>query len=74
MASDKLNTLNKTVVKHFPWLKDSRNKASMLRKIYADLAWDQYKNKYTNKQVFISEVLGHSSLSTSFSYTTVNVN
>jgi hypothetical protein len=46
----------------------------MLRKIYADMAWDTYGDKkYESKQTFVSEILGHDGLLTSFSYTTINV-
>ena len=74
LSSDKNDTLNKTVVAQFPWLKDNPNKSSFLRKLYADLAWKIYGDKkYGSHQTFVAEILGHSGWMTSFSYTTVNV-
>ena len=74
LAKDKSQTLNKRAIKHFKFLKDIRQKSSLMRKIYADMAWQKAgdKNK-ENQNGFISSILGHDGLMTSFSYSWVNV-
>jgi hypothetical protein len=72
------NTLNKHVIRAFPFLssEDIHNKATFLRKIYADLSYKLYANRdKVNYNAWISDVLGHSKSSdlTSFSYSYVNV-
>ena len=74
LAKDKAATLNKRVLKHFPWLKDVPQKSSFLRKIYADLSYKNFANRNSvNFNTWISRVLGHGDLLTSFSYSYVNV-
>ena len=73
-AKDKSVTLNKYAVKNFPFLKDVHQKSSMMRKIYADLAYHTYADKSKqNKNSFIGRILGHNDLMTSFSYSWVNL-
>lgn len=76
LATDKSQSLNKRAVLHFPFLKDIHQKSSFLRKIYADLSFKLFADKRTqNFNTWISDVLGHGplDLSTSFSYSYVNV-
>lgn len=74
LSADKNSSLNKAVVKHFQWLKDNPNKSSMLRKLYADMAWKSKGDKaYGSRQKFTADILGHSGMLSSFSYTIVNV-
>ena len=74
LSKDKSQTLNKHALKHFPFLKDVHQKASLFRKIYADMAWSLYGDPCTqNQNSFISNILGHDGLLTSFSYSWVNV-
>jgi hypothetical protein len=73
-AKDKSATLNKYAVKHFQFLEDVHQKSSMMRKIYADLAYHTYADKSKqNKNSFIGQILGHNDLLTSFSYSWVNL-
>lgn len=76
LASDKNATLNQHALKAFPFLENTHQKSSFLRKIYADLSFKQFADqRTTNFNTWISEVLGHDmlDLSTSFSYSYVNV-
>ena len=74
LAKDKSATLNKYVVQHFPFLEDLHYKSSFLRKIYADLSYKNFADKATtNYNSWISRVLGHEDMLTSFSYSFVNV-
>jgi hypothetical protein len=74
LAKDKQATLNKYVIKHFPWMKDFQQKSSMLRKIYADLSFKRWADKSKmNYNSWIQDKLGHEDLLTSFSYSYLNV-
>ena len=65
--------LTRTMSNEFPWVSQYPNKASMMRKIYVDLAHTEFAPK-VNKNTFIQETLGHTNISTSFSYSYVNGN
>ena len=63
--------LTRTMEKEFIFAKEQKNKSSMLRKIYAELAWVEF-GKGINKNVYIQDLLGHANLNTSFSYSFVD--
>jgi hypothetical protein len=74
LAKNQASALNKRVLEHFPWLSKVHQKSSFLRKIYSDLAFKNYADKSTtNFNTFVSSILGHGDLLSSFSYSYVNV-
>ena len=55
---------------------DRINNTHLLRKIYADLAWKKHREELeltTSNQKFLSDVLGHETMDTAKSYSTVNI-
>ena len=74
LAKDKNTTLNLRALLAFPWLKNHSQRSSMLRKLYASLSFKIFADpKYTNFNTWISNVLGHGDMLTSFSYSYINV-
>lgn len=75
-ASDKNKTLNDRIRKKLPWITSTgvSNISSLLRKIYGSLAFARYADpKKENKNTFLSNILSHNSLQTSFSYSIINL-
>ena len=74
LSSDKQAQLNKRVLMYFPEFKEIRQSSSMLRKIYATLAFEIYGDKSKqNFNSFITATLGHDGAETSFSYSYINL-
>jgi integrase len=74
VASNVMTSLNAHVVTHFPITATMSNKSSFMRKIYASLSYLHFADsKTTNKNTWISEMLGHNDKLTSFSYSYVNI-
>lgn len=69
-----MNRLNREVVSAFPFTAKMGNKSSFLRKIYANIAYLLHGDpKKVNKNTYISNILGHDGLLTSFSYSNIEV-
>jgi hypothetical protein len=74
LSKDKSQTLNKRALMHFPFLKDVSQRSSLMRKIYADMAFSLFADRNKeNQNSFIGGILGHEGIQTSFSYSWVNV-
>jgi hypothetical protein len=73
LAKDKNATLNRRALKHFPWLKDYKQKSSMFRKVWADLSYRQFADtSKVNFNSWIQQKLSHTNLITSFSYSWIS--
>jgi hypothetical protein len=74
LAADKSQTMNKVALKWFPFLSELQQQSSLMRKIYVDMSFTMFADpKKTNYNSWISDVLGHSGLLTSFSYSWISV-
>lgn len=66
--------MSKVIKKRFPELMIDGQTGTMMRKLYAVLSYEFLADKKkTNFNVWIKNVLGHDDLTTSFSYSTINL-
>ena len=73
LSTDKSQTMNLYAIKQFPFLQDFHQKASMLRKLYADISYTEFADTSSyNMNTWVSKVLGHDSVLTSFSYSWIH--